>query len=285
MKNSLSNLLMLALLVFLAEPAQASVSCSVTSANITSGYMTTSGNTFTQESFTVNCNRSTFLDGNVTYSVQVDNGLYASGGSNQASNGSNKINYDFYTTSACSTQWQGVTNQAVTFSGRGTSASATGTFWACVPGNQIPSPAAGNYLDSVSMTLTYINKPVHGGTNTSIAPAVIVPVSVTVPPICSITNAPGNVVFGYTAFSATVVSASTTFGLTCSNTLGYSMSVSPATGVAAGINYTLSLSPSIKSTGLLQTYTITGSAPAGQAGTCTTGTCSASQLTTLTITY
>ena len=54
-----------------------------------------------------------------------------------------------------------------------------------------------------------------------------------------------------------------------------------------GLNYTLALSSTgTTGTGFAQPYTVTGSIAADQAGTCSTGTCTATQTgVTVTITY
>jgi spore coat protein U-like protein len=87
------------------------------------------------------------------------------------------------------------------------------------------------------------------------------------------------------AFGA-VANASTTFGVTCTSTLPYTMALDATSGTVLGLNYTLALSAaSGTGNGVLQTYAINGSIAAGQPGTCATGSCAASQPRTLTITY
>ena len=70
------------------------------------------------------------------------------------------------------------------------------------------------------------------------------------------------------------------------------MSLNANSGVVSGLNYTLQINgqtPPVNNRnpgpGLAQTHTINGSMPAGQAGTCSTGTCTGTQAHTLTITY
>jgi spore coat protein U-like protein len=101
------------------------------------------------------------------------------------------------------------------------------------------------------------------------------PVSIATPATCSLTSAPGNVVFNYVAFGA-AVNASTTFGVTCTSYLPYTMTLDAASGTVLGVNYTLVLSAS-SATGIgsPQTFTISGNAVGGQPGTCGSGSCSA----------
>jgi len=92
-------------------------------------------------------------------------------------------------------------------------------------------------------------------------------------------------VFNYVAFGATV-NASTSFGVTCTNSLPYTMALDATSGTVLGLSYTLALAASSGTgTGTLQTYAINGSIAAGQPGTCAAGSCAASQPRTLTITY
>ena len=152
-------------------------------------------------------------------------------------------------------------------------------YWGCITTTQVL--AAGTYSDTVTMTLS-----VGGLTNTF-------PVNISTPSVCTITTAPGTLTINYTAFGA-AQTPSTPFQPTCTIYLPYSMALSATSGVASGVNYSLALntintggsSPLASTgTGAAQTFYINGNAAAGQAGTCATGTCSATNTHTLTITY
>ena len=111
------------------------------------------------------------------------------------------------------------------------------------------------------------------------------PVSIATPAVCNLTTAPGNLVFNYTGFGA-VANASTTYAVTCTTFLTYTMALDAVSGTILGVNYTLALTAaSGTGNGLAQSYGINGAIAAGQAGTCATGTCTASQGRTLTVTY
>ncbi|HEY5993031.1 MAG TPA: hypothetical protein VIU46_00355, partial [Gallionellaceae bacterium] len=100
---------------------------------------------------------------------------------------------------------------------------------------------------------------------------------------CTFT-APTNVVFNYTSFSATVVNATaSTFNVTCTNTLPYTVSLLtsptllapafPVTDSAVGLAYSLAIAAPAgggTGTGLAQAYQVTGTMAAGQAGNCAT---------------
>lgn len=283
MKSILMQWLAALVLLLWVNFAQATISCSISSPGFTAGYPVNSASIIiTQTSYSITCSRSNnLLDATTTtYSVKVDSGTNPQGANNnRATSGSNTIRYDTYTDSACGTKWQGNTtipSSAGTITMVGlTPTTVTQNFWGCI-GAGI-SPTAGTYTDTVTMTPTY-GLLVSGGSNTF-------PVTIITPPTCTISSSPGTVVFSYTSFSTTAATASTTFGVTCSNSLPYTMAVSPASGTLVGISYSLSLPASSTGTGVQQTQTISGTAAAGQAGTCATGTCSGIQSTTLTITY
>lgn len=273
---------MIALALLLSAPAaQAAISCNISSNGFTTGYPTNSASmVITQASYSITCSRGLTSDSTTTtYSVKVNNGLQSTGQNNNAVSGLNRLRYDVYIDGACGTQWKGNTTipssaGTITMSGL-TPTTVTQNFWGCIPSGS--SPAAGTYTDTVIMTPTY-STGVVGLPNTF-------PVTIVTPATCSINTGPGTVSFSYTSFLTTAATASTTFGVTCSNSLPYTMAVSPASGTLVGINYSLSLPASSTGTGAQQTQTISGTAAAGQAGTCATGTCSGTQATTLTITY
>ena len=135
--------------------------------------------------------------------------------------------------------------------------------------------AAGTYTDTVTMTMTY---------GVSIATGSF-GVSISTPATCSVTGAPGNVVFNYVAFGP-AITPSSTFGVTCTLSLPYTMALDATSGTIVGLNYTLALSaPGSTGTGAQQTHSINGNMVAGQAGTCAAGSCSGSQARSVTISY
>ena len=205
--------------------------------------------------------------------------MNVSGGSNRGAFGGNFLRYDLYSDSTCSTDWRTAlgfrlpnTAGTITMTGFAT-ATATETYWACIPAN-INRPA-GTYVDTVIMNPIYSN---------ALSVTSTFPVTIITPPTCSITSGPGSLTINYTAFGS-AVSNSTPMDITCSATLPYTMAVSPANAVLTGINYGLSLPGSATGTGAAQTHTITATAAGGQAGTCSGGPCTATQPTTLTVSY
>lgn len=292
MKPNILRLLFATALLIFASGAQALISCSVSSSGFTAAYSPGSAATnITQTSFTVTCTRGLITDPTTeTYSVKVNNGANPQGSGNRALfNATNLIRYDVYTDSGCATQWKGgaslpLGGSTMTLSGL-TPSSVTTSYWGCIPAGQT-GLATGTYTDTVSMTLT--------ANNSAIVTNNTFPVSIFTPAVCNITTAPGNVNFGnYNALGA-AVNASASFGATCTSTLPYTMSLDANNGVVSGLQYSLLLSNTnsggtstlnSSGSGAAQTFFINGSMPAGQAGTCATGSCLGSDPRTLTVTY
>lgn len=101
---------------------------------------------------------------------------------------------------------------------------------------------------------------------------------------CYFSTPPATLAINYTAFSATARTGTSNFQLSCTYNTPYTMSLATTTGTLVGLNYSLALSAaSGTGTSAPQTYTVTGTIPAGQAGTCAGATCTASQAHTLNI--
>jgi spore coat protein U-like protein len=277
MKTRLWRGLALTAGVLAAGASQAAITCSVSSAGFSSGYSPAApAQDVTQTFFTVTCTRGAAADpASVSYNVFANNGSYASGNQNRAARGTARINYDLYRDAGCATPWQGFTAIAgtINFPGTGT-VSQQGNYWGCIPAGQ--GVAAGTYTDTVTLSLLYSGFTLATGT---------APVSILTPATCTISTPPGNIVFDYTAFGG-AISPGTTFRVTCTNSLPYTMALDATTGTVVGLNYSLALSAAASTgTGAPQLHSITGNMAAGQAGTCGTGTCTGSQARAITITY
>ena len=278
--------LRLALAVLLAVAslgARAAITCTFSSTGWATAYVpSTAATNITQSSITVTCQRNAAGDGTtVNFTIASNNGAHAAGQQNRAQlNAANRINYEDYQDSTCSTLWAAAAASRISGSITGLSGFTPMTtnvpFWGCVPGSQT-GLAAGTYTDTVTMTLRY-----GGATN----PTATFLVTIVQPASCSISTAPGTVAFTYSAFQAAASNASATYGVTCTSLLPYTMALDATTAVISGLQYTLGLSSAGGTgTGLEQTYTINGTMPANQAGTCGTGSCSATQPRTITISY
>jgi spore coat protein U-like protein len=260
-----------------AQAAGAAITCNITSPGVTLAYPANSAPVMTQTSFTVTCSRNLAGDPtSISYTLAVNNGLNPNGINNRAFFGGNPLRYDVYRDATCTSTWKGsqtIGDTIPTLSGF-TPVSKTTTYWGCVTNAQ--SPAAGTYADTVTMTLTY-------GTSTAVN---TFPVSIATPATCNVTTPPGNIAFGTYVAMGPAVNASTTVAVTCTSYLPYTLSLDAGSGVIAGLQYNLALSAaSASGNGGAQVHTISGTLPAGQAGTCTGATCSASQARTLMISY
>ena len=280
MKTRLMQSIAALALLLSANAAQAAISCTISSPGFIVGYTSGGAQVITQSSYSISCTRGLTTDlTTTTYSVQANNGVNPVGQNNQAASGANLLRYDTYIDSGCVTQWKGNTTipssaGTITMSGL-TSTTVTQNFWGCIAAGL--APVAGTYTDTVTITPTY-SAGVMGGTNTF-------PVSIITPATCTIATIP-NITLAYTAFNGIAATATTSAPVTCSNNLPYTMAVSPTSGVSAGINYSLSLPATGTGNGFSQSIIITATAPAGQAGTCATGTCTGNaQPHTLTVTY
>lgn len=127
---------------------------------------------------------------------------------------------------------------------------------------------------------------------------------------CELTSTPQDLVLNYTAFQTTAATATTGFGIRCTENLKYKLSLGDATAYGSAVDSTTGLEYGIeildgntvvadKSTplsdlitpapaGATTAYSIKATIPANQAGKCATpgGTCNGSAVQkTLTITY
>jgi spore coat protein U-like protein len=280
MKHRTIRWLAAAALALAASSAHAAITCSLSSGGFAAAYDPANPATnVTQTSFTVSCTRGLAGDPtSVAYGVTVDNGLSPQGQNNRASYLTNRIRYDTYRDAGCSSKWKGATaiTGTINFVGTGT-VTQQGNFWGCIIAAQTGLPA-GTYLDSVVMTMTY-------GPAPSLVAVSSFGVTIGTPATCSISAAPGSITFDYLALGP-AISPSTTFGVTCTTALAYTMALDATTGTLVGLNYSLALStPGSTGIGAQQTHAINGTMAAGQAGTCAAGVCSGTRVHALTITY
>lgn len=280
MKSCWHRLLLALALLLLLPAARAAITCtSISSPGVSINYVngtTASVQTF----FTVSCTRSSASDpASVSYDVLADNGTNPTGQNNRATLAGATLRYDVFTSASCATTWKGnrKISDTITWSGGATGTITKQTsFWACMVSAQTAT-SAGGYTDSVGLTLSY------GNNNPTVSG--IVPVSIYAPALCTMVTPAGNLTLNYTAFGPQT-SQSTSFAVTCTSGMPYTIATDVTEGVLTGVRYVLTLStPTANGTGAPQTYSITATVPAGQAGACPIGNCSATRSHTLTITY
>ncbi|MBX3656819.1 MAG: spore coat protein U domain-containing protein [Ramlibacter sp.] len=290
------RLALLAPALLAGAPAWAAYDCNVSVTSVGVLYTTSPVNQDANGTVTLTCTRASGDANSLTYRIKADNGLNPNGTQRRVRRGTSGNRLDYFlrrgTTVGGAASCGNNTNWSAPTSGNsqvirdtlsfGTALTASVTWGYCirVRGNQ-GSPTAGSYTDTVQVFAQY------PGTN---AGALTSPASlnytVGVSNQCVFSSFPTNMVFSYTSFSATPQVASQSFNLRCSNSLPWSLAVSPASTTLLGLGYTLGLSPaSGTGTGADESITITGTLPAGQAGTCAAATCSGSQAHVITITY
>lgn len=273
-----------ALFALAAGETWAAYDCFVTVTSI--GTIHESGNgDDTSGSATLTCTRAGDDANTLTYRLRANNGLYPNGTQRRARHATSAATLDYSLSSgACAnnTNWYDPSNYVTGTLNFGSALTASTTIGLCIrnqPGNVATS---GIYSDTVSVAAQYPN---------SDAGALTVPAFLTytvgVDAQCVFHTYPGTMAFSYTSFSPTPQTASQAIVLRCSNNLPWSIAVTPSTSTVLGLDYSIAATPA-SGTGngnIGQTVTLTGTIPAGQAGTCALGTCTATKTHTVIISY
>jgi hypothetical protein len=279
---------LLAAVMLLCAPSAHAVTCSVSNSpgfySVYDGLAAT--NNLNQSSFKVTCDRlPSESNADFNYIAYTDGNV-----NNDAKLGPKKIRYDLF--SSVTTPWyddKHCMTGTIRF-GNSLSASETKTYYATVPAGQIGLPE-GTYLDTVWVNLAY-NRTACGNAPSDAMGAFSVQISNV--SACQIAIPPTSVDFTYTAFQPTVATAApSSFSVRCSTTKQGTMTLDSSDGVVSGLNYSLTLTTITNTTpvsttignGALQNYYIRGTMAPGQAGTCASTSCVASDVRTLIITY
>lgn len=277
----------LCLLLLLAAPASAALICNATATPVQMVYFENDPNpTDGAWTVTVNCTRGPADPATSAYTLRADDGFNPGAGStNQAVNGTgtaNQMAYDLFRIAPGNGAW-GYTNASdfagtINFGGALT-ASATHVFYSRIAAGL--NKSARIFSDTVTMRLRYDNGP----GNTDVFPTF--PVSINNQSVCLLSTPPSNIQFNYTSFQAAAATASTAYAVRCTIGETYTMALDATAGSLLALNYSLALSnPAGQTgTGFPQNFTINGTIPGGQSGTCATGTCTSTQTRTLTVTY
>lgn len=110
--------------------------------------------------------------------------------------------------------------------------------------------------------------------------------STTIVPTCRFEGSIPNIPLAYNAFQAASATNSRTFQLKCTNTTSYTIGFDSNSGTVLGLTYNLGLNQTTGvGNGLVQSYTITATIPAGQPGACGTASCTGSSARSVLITY
>lgn len=283
-----------------ASTSWGAYSCTVSGTGV--GALYTGGNVDANGTVVLTCNRDVADANTLTYRLKADNGANAQAAAPyrrlRLDATANYLNYIVRRGTAVggaavcgnTTTWQapatGATNVITGTISFGTALSASVTWGYCVrirgtPGGNPASPVAGLYTDVFNVFAQYPNSDAG-----ALTPSVALNYSSGASNQCIFNTYPSAMAFTYSSFSAAPQSVVRTFDLQCSNGLAWALNVSPASNTLLGLNYTVGVSPaSSTGTGADQVITLTGTMPAGQAGTCATATCAGTQVHVLTITY
>lgn len=287
-----------ALLCSFALQARAAITCTLTTTSVNLNYTNAQGtNANASGTITVNCTRLSTDPTSTTYWVSIDYGsrtglsrrVFRHGG---GTTNADRLDVSIYK-SGTTTDWINATtgrvNGTLTF-GAALSASAVLTYDFRVGAGQTGN-TAGIYDETfiTSLQLTTAGAVV---ATSSFTPTVSIVAQCFVGQVAAGNLAPGAVspstlTLNYTSFVATPQTAAMNFTVNCTRGTTYTLALSPTSGTLLGLNYTLALSSAgTTGDGLAQPYTVTGSIAASQAGTCSSGSCTATQTgVTVTITY
>lgn len=268
----------------------------------------TSGTTAVTQALTLTCSRAASDGNSLSYRIAADNGANAQGQARNVRLGAtnNQLSYRLNRgdsagqAAACTTAgtiWRdngaGLITATMNF---GSALSFSHTWSYCTVSNASNSLPAGEYTDTVQVTLRY--------PNTGTGQLLTVPLNLQfgVQTACLIDKPVPSLSVNYTSFQAAAVTAQAPVLVRCSFntpwTVGLQGPTAPnATPVAnlinqslLGLNYSLQVTPA-SGTGLSntnngqQTVTIGLTVPGGQGGSCSTGSCTASATHTLVISY
>jgi spore coat protein U-like protein len=287
-----------ALLCTFALQAKAAVTCTLTATSVDLNYVNNQGtNANASGTITLNCTRLASDLNTQAYWIGIDYGsrtgltrrVFRHGGT---TTNANRLDVNIYK-NGTTTDWTNVTtgrvNGTLNFGGA-LNASTTLTYNFRVPAGQTGN-TAGIFDETFISTLQLTtNGPVVA--NTTFTPTVSITAACFVGQVASGNPAPGAIspttlTLNYTSFAPTPQTATMNFTVDCTRGTTYALALAPTAGTLLGLNYTLALSGAgATGTGFAQPYTVTGTIAAGQAGTCSTGACTATQTgVTVTITY
>lgn len=302
MKVQLVRFLFLLMMIFNVGAASAALTCTAPVATAMNTAYATTGvvPNVTQISVDFTCKRTLAGDATTVFLRGNNSNTCAGGGNSDASFTSGGttscIDYEVYRTIGCATLWStgaaGAYSVAIPSGPLNTNISvATQTLYGCITvANQAPAAGNGTYTDSlpIQVRTTANGTLLSSGT---LSTSIIYLASCSAPSVTAVT-------FGsYVALQATALqSTGGAVTVNCTSNLPYTMALSSSNGLiaAAGLNYSLSLQDTGgnvvtggRGTGANQTYKVQGTMASGQAGSCTSTTCSGTNVGahTLTLTY
>jgi spore coat protein U-like protein len=287
------------------QAAHAQLSCTVTPTGVTGRYTVTTNLDLVGQ-FTVNCSRPSTVTSAGPYRLYlgINQGETAVTGramlrQQTTNSAANRLNYSIFRNSGFTGSWTEGTGQTTgtgaggllhtfSFSGSSLTYSAVFPYYFRVASG-ITGKAAGIYDDEqvqVQVRNVATTGTVTGTSGTQLNTALFT-TNASILSRCYFSNAPTPLNMTYLSFAAAPSTGSNSFSLNCTLATTYTMALSASTGVLLGLRYNLALSSaSSVGTGFQQNFSVQGSIPAGQAGSCSGGSCNATSAPiTITITY
>ena len=269
--------------------ASGAVSCTITSTALSGSYDPAS-NLDVQGSFTINCTRAKSDSKNQTLWVGLNQ--TSSQTMAKAAPYADTLAYGIYSDVNRTALWTGGATGGVSIAfnfGTATAASTTQAYYMRAGSGQADK-AAGTYSDTLNATLNVTNSAgLNLGSTTLTSQA-------TVPKTCSVDASAMSYSLAYQAFRATpLVDSTQSVAVSCSKGTQASLALDATSGVILPVElrYQLTFSATSSATtsgtsssnGVPLSFPLTLALPAGQAGTCGTGTCSGSDTRQIMITY
>ncbi len=294
LKNPLLKLLLIGMLG--ASGSAYAVTCSITATSVPLSTLYKTG-TATSVTGTISgsCTPANVTEANSKpyIYIGVDQGEPPAGRAMTRQNGTDLLTYEIYHRNATQGPWTeatGVASNTSTSGGvfyRMTNVNSAQAFsfpyYVNIPTPQASAPAG--IYDDLVITATIRLSNSAGLATGAVLGLASFGVSASIQHSCYFSTSPTPLVLNYTSFRATAATGTSNFGLSCTYNTPYTITLTaPSTGTLLGVNYSLALSaPSGTGTAAPQTYTVTGTAAADQSGTCTSGSCTASQNHTITV--
>ena len=293
LKNPLLKLLSIGVLG--ASGSAHAVICSITATSVPLSTLYATG-TATSVTGTISgsCTRETGDASRPYIYIGVNQGEPPAGRSMTRQNGTQLLSYEIYHRNATSGPWTEGTGVASTSSSSGgvfyrmTTATGAQTFsfpyYVRSPTPQTGKPAG--IYDDLTVTATVRESTSGGSATGAVLGLTSFGVSASIQHSCYFSTSPAPLILNYTSFSAAPATGSAGFALSCTYNTPYTLTLPASTGTLLGVNYSLALSAA-SGTGTAgpQNYTVNGTAAANQPGTCTSGSCTASQGHVITVTF
>ena len=297
----ISYLLRLVLLAVLATGGTAqAVICSVTATSVPlSTLYTAAANTNSIGTISGQCTKEAGDPSRPYIYISIDQGEPPAGRQMTRQGGTQLVTYNIYQgTSTAGGQW-------TTGAGRTYQSGSSGGVWYRMTSSASPQPFSYNYYFRAPLGQTtapagiyddlLIGVTVRLSDNSRLSTGAILQTTtfgatVSIQSNCYFSTPPSTLSINYTSFMTTAATGSSAFQVSCTYNSPYTLSldavpppaVASANGTALGLNYSITLSAtSGTGSAAAQTYTVDGSMPAGQAGTCAGALCTATQTHTL----